>query len=309
MPSSFFTVAKCILLVLFIQHTEGFQKIITVTEVFDDDSVNDKHIVRSRGIGNDSGTDILTDLCCVHGNCSCLSLHAALINLTNDAVVNITNNVTLTSVVTVAGLTNIQIYGHNNATVYCNTHGGLYFVSCYNCTIKGIAWKGCGSRDISGHTDTVHPVLQLYNPSNVVIKNCSFQNSIGQALVLTGPSENVNISYCTFLYNDNYSSHGTAIHYSTNVSYQDALGVTIANCNFSYNSSTSVVYFGPTSLYNPDCYLYYSSFYFNKGSPVYLSNQNLEIYGNNEFYGNVAENGGAIFLSVIIPDLYFTKVL
>ena len=227
MPSSFFTVAKCILLVLFIQHTEGFQKIITVTEVFDDDSVNDKHIARSRGIGNDSGTDILSDLCCVHGNCSCLSLHAALINLTNDAVVNITNNVTLTSVVTVAGLTNVKIYGHNNATVYCNTHGGLYFVSCYNCTIKGIAWKGCGSRDISGHTDTVHPVLQLYNSSNVVIKNCSFQNSIGQALVLTGPSENVNISYCTFLYNDNYSSHGTAIHYSTNVF--------ISRCTWSYN--------------------------------------------------------------------------
>ena len=297
MPLSISAIAKCILLVLFVHHAEGSQNTITVMEVSDDDLVNDKIYTRSRATDDDSGTDILSDLCCIHGNCSCLFLHTVLTNLTNNTLVNVTSNVTLASVIPLVDLVNITIFGHNNPTVYCNDYGGVHFVSCYNCTIEGITWQGCGGRNISDNTAIIHPVLQLHNSSNVVVKNCSFQNSIGQALVLTGVSQDVNINHCNFLYNEQYRGHGTAIHYSTNIPYQDALGITIANCKFSNNSAMSVVYLGPTFIQNLDCYLYNSSFYFNKASPIYLSKQKFEVRGYNEFYGNTAENGGAIFIT------------
>ena len=52
--------------------------------------------------------------CCIYGNCSCPSLHSALAHLTSNVLIN------------------------------------LHFMSCYNCTIEGIIWERCGSRNISG---------------------------------------------------------------------------------------------------------------------------------------------------------------
>ena len=40
-----------------------------------------------------------------------------------------------------------------------------------------------------------------------------------------------------------------------------------------------------------------SEFYYNKGVPIYLSNQNLHIANNIRLYGNVAENGGGIVIT------------
>lgn len=80
------------------------------------------------------------------GNCSITN---ALSDLTNNSVINITTNVELSWIVTVVSYTNILITGHNNPTVNCNNRGGLNIVSCYNFTIKGITWDGCGANNIS----------------------------------------------------------------------------------------------------------------------------------------------------------------
>ena len=67
-----------------------------------------------------------------------------------------------------------------------------------------------------------------------------------------------------------------------------------------YNErAKSVVYFGPSSADRFCAYLTLqnSNFYHNKGVPIYLSNQNLHISRNIEFYNNSAENGGGIFIS------------
>ena len=61
------------------------------------------------------------------------------------------------------------------------------------------------------------------------------------------------IEYCRFLYNKEYRGHGTAIHYSSSVSY---VNLTVANCEYSGNShAPSVIYFGPSftsNLHNAD---------------------------------------------------------
>ena len=107
-------------------------------------------------------------------------------------------------------LADVTITGHYNPTVNCNNSGGLHFTSCHNCTIEGITWNGCGARNISDDGN-VYSVLQLFNSSNITIKNCSFQHSIGQAIVLSGMLGAVNIDHCKFSSNRQYEGHGTAI--------------------------------------------------------------------------------------------------
>ena len=175
----------------------------------------------------------------------------------------------------------------------CNNSGGLYLMSCYNCTIEGITWKKCGFRNISDDRN-VYPVLQLVNSSNITIKNCSFQHSIGQAVVLSGMSGDIIISHCNFSYNMEYKDHGVAILYYHSSTFP--LNFIITNCKFSYNEGAkSVAYFGQSP--NTFLYLQNSEFNYNKGVPVYLSNQNLHITGNIKFHGNIVENGGGIVAS------------
>ena len=134
-------------LVLFIHHTDGFGRVV-VTGVHNfAHTVTDENTIRA--IGSDSGSGAFSSSCCVYDNCSCSSLYSLLVNLSSDAVINITTDITLSSVVFVNNKSNIRIVGYNNPTVYCNSYGGLHLVSCYNCTIEGITWKGCGSRNIN----------------------------------------------------------------------------------------------------------------------------------------------------------------
>ena len=225
-------------------------------------------------------------------------LYNKLVHLTNNSLINITNDITLSSIIRLVGHSNITILGHNSPTVYCNIYGGLHLMSCYNCTIEGIRWEGCGGRK-NGENKHIHPVLQLSNSSSITFKNCSFQNSKGQALVLSGVSQDVNVEYCQFLHNTQYGGHGTAIYYSSNTLYHYVHNLTISNCKFDQNSGTiSVVHFG--SLFKnliSQIHIHNSSFSFNKGVSIYLSNQNLDIHGSNEFYGNSAKNGAGIYIS------------
>ena len=292
MPLTFATAA--VLLVLFIQYNEGFQRVLVIRESHPyDDSFSDDI---DDATSDDSGSGTLNGYCCMHGNCSCSSLYNALVNLTNNVLINITTNATLHSVIPMVGLVNITITGHNNPTVYCTDYGGLHLMSCKNCIIEGITWKGCGGgKNINDN----HPVLKFHNSSNTAVRNCTFQNSIGQALELSGVSGNMNIDHCNFLHNKLYRSHGTAIHSLSNTLY---LNLTIANCKFSYNGDAeSVIYFGPPSTkywyLQSNFHLHNSSFHFNRGVPIYLCSQKLDIYGNIEFYHNIAKHGGGIYIT------------
>ena len=226
------------------------------------------------------------------------SLCNALDNLTSNVFINITTDVELSSIIPIVNLTNITISGHNNPTVYCNNSGGLHFISCYNCTIEGITWEGCGTINIGGDDNSVYPVLQFTNSSNITIQNCSFQHSTGQAVVLSGMSGDVNINCCNFLYNKRYEGHGTAVYYSsTNMVASSPLKLMINNCKCINNGrAKSIMYFSELSAkLCKYLKLHNCEFHHNKGVPIYLSNQDLHINGNIKFSNNIAESGGGNF--------------
>ena len=122
---------------MFIHYIKGFETVILVAKLddlyYDDDNNN--------VVGSGSTSVTLRDLCCIHGNCSCSSLHSVLANLTSNVLINITTDVELFSIISIVKLSNVMITGHNYPTVNCNNSGGLHFISCYNCTIEGIIWK------------------------------------------------------------------------------------------------------------------------------------------------------------------------
>ena len=78
-------------------------------------------------------------------------------------------------------LENILIIGHNNPTVNCDSIGGISFITCHTCSIQFITLDECGTVDIDNRTE---PGLKLSNSSNVTIHDCTFQHSIGQAVLL-----------------------------------------------------------------------------------------------------------------------------
>ena len=133
------------------------------------------HSVVMEIVINNNG-DGSSHLYCVSGYCSGYSLNHALNNLADNVLINITTDVTLSSLNKFFNLENISIIGHNNPTVHCKSVGGIHFIFCHNCIIQGIAWDGCGNK----YTE---PGLMISYSSNVTIQNCSFQNSIEQAVV------------------------------------------------------------------------------------------------------------------------------
>ena len=166
-------IAIFVLLVIFIHYVEGFERVIVVNE----SGVHKDRLV----IRHDE--EVLAT-CCIYGNCSCPSLYNALANLTNNVLINITTEVELSSVILLADLAQITITGHNNPIVNCSNSGGLHFVSCHNCIIEGITWKGCGTKDVNGDGN-VAVVIQFNTSSSITISNCSFKESAGQVVVFS----------------------------------------------------------------------------------------------------------------------------
>ena len=288
-----FTITVVLLLVLFIEYVRAFDRIIEVTKLEDRLLVDQDETVTT---ATRSGS-ALRNSCCIFGNCSCESLYSALANLNSNVLINITTDVELSSVIQGVNLANITITGYNNPTVNCNNSGGLHFISCSSCTIEGITWKRCGAGNISGDGNA-YPILQLTNSSNITIQHCSYQYSIGQAVILSEVLGDVNVNYCSFLHAKGYKGHGTAIHYSSyNKLIVSPINITISKCNFLYNKGAkSIVYFGqPSNKHYEVLNLRDSEFGHNQGVPIYLSNQDLHINGNVKFHNNIAENGGAIF--------------
>ena len=238
-------------------------------------------------MNNGSNPDILT-------NYSDYSFHHELATLTTNGVIKITIDVMLLSVIQLVGLENISITGHNSPTVNCDNAGGIHFDNCHNCTVLGITWEKCGTESDR------KPVIELYNSSNIIVQNCSFQHSVTQAIALSEMSGNVIINSCKFLFNS-FKEHGTAIHYLTNNKYRHSkFQFTVTNCNFTHNgmaSDKSIVYIGPSSNKSLEqMYIMNSVFSNNRGVPLYISHQTVVANGN-MFLRNLADRGGAIFIT------------
>ena len=229
------------LLAVMFQYVIGEQiRVIHVSELI---SYND-NFSSSSGKYNDSG------VCCVYGNCTCHSLDYALANLISNVLINITTDVMLFTLIERSDLYNVSITGYNNPTVNCKNTAGIHFNSCYNCMIQGIAWNECGSTTKAG--------LMLNDHSNVIIQNCSFQNSLGQALVLSDVSGDVTINNCNFVNNSLYRGHGAAVHcYSNKVkSLSTNFIFNISNCTFSHNKQVKSVLYIENRLQQCNAMLY-----------------------------------------------------
>ena len=208
-------------LAVVLQHVDGYQRIVHVSELISDNVTN--------------AEDDNSHICCVYGNCTCSSLDHALANPTSNILINITTDVTLSSLIKALNTQNISISGHNDSTVNCKA-GGIHFTFCNNCIIQSVAWNGCGTEMPFNLNE---PGIKINYSSNVTIQNCCFQHSIGQALVLSEVSGDVNINNCNFVNNSHYSGHGAAIHYSymynVKTSSHNRFVFIIYKCNFNNN--------------------------------------------------------------------------
>ena len=59
----------------------------------------------------------------------------------------------------------------------------------------------------------------MSNSLNIVVKYCSIQKSVGQALVLSRVSNDVIIECYSFLSNKQYRGRGTALHIILSITY------------------------------------------------------------------------------------------
>ena len=280
------------LLLIFIQDVTGVE-----------DSSGNKDYSSASGSGhstfsneNISSTNDMSSysICEPYINYSDCSFHYELANLRSNHLINIGTDVTLLSIISLVGLENISIIGHDNPTVNCDNAGGIYFDNCHNCRVIGITWEKCGKNDSI-------PVIEIYNSSNIIIENCSFQHSVTQAIALSEMSGNVTINGCKFLFNNQFEGHGTAIHYLSKMKHHSKFQFTISNCNFTHNRASidkSVVYISPSNNKSMEqVYFMNSVFSSNQGMPIHISHQTVFASGIILFVGNEANSGGGIFIT------------
>ena len=222
---------------------------------------------------------------CLSYKCKCITFDINIVNISNKVVV--LNRIMYGGDVTIIGY---------NSTVICGDGGGLVLnanIGSVYVRIEGITWIGCGAvRNIENGLDRA--VLSIYDYRNVKIQNCSFQNSVGPAIILYNV-QNVNIDDCKFVNSEHYRGQGTAISsLSPNVQF-DVFA--IKNCNFSSNKNAiSIIHF-EYSHKKHNIYLSDSSFHNNQGVSIYLSSYgNLCINGSMLFESNVAEHGAGIYI-------------
>ena len=234
---------------------------------------------------------------CQYSKCFCKRLQ----DVPSNAVVIIAENITLSSTLQFFELDNISLIGYNNCSIQCENDGGLQFTSCSNVTIVNITWNLVTSK--TNMSNNLSPQITFYGSSNITIDNCTFQHSVGQAVVLSEMSGNVDIQHCKFVNNYNiiYSHRvqGSAIHYSSNCSKVSEGRLMINDCYFSDNSGIAslILLENHNNTLCESVVLQNSTFTNNQGVCIYLSNQNLYIKGNVLFENNVAENGAGIFIN------------
>ena len=223
---------------------------------------------------------------CLSKKCYCNNLEDILNGLTSDTLVNITDNVTLSSVIKLHHIHNISIIGYNNINAICVNGGGINLHQSSNLTIEGITWIKCGNNStpvINIHYGTHHNKPMV----GIIIQNCTFQQSLGQEILLSNVNEDVNISYCNFI--NNHQS-------KVSIAFEKILSIRISN-----NESIKVSQYFSRILYMKD-----TNFYNNRGGCVYVSSGCvLHISGDILFENNVAENGAGIYVidqSAVIFD-------
>ena len=276
--------SRILLLVVVACYVDGNQRIIHVSEL-----VSDNKDSITSGEGDNSL------ICCVYGNCSCSSLDHALANLTSNVLINITTDVTLSSLVTVSDLENVSIIGHNNP--HCELQKRWRNTLCNNCIIQGITWDGCGTEKFNISDDDSEPGLKLSKSSNVTIQSCSFQHSVGQAIVLSEMLGDVSINNCMFMDNSHYRGHGTAVHYSSNTRKCSNFEITISKCSFSYNKMKSLVYLENRLSKCNKIRFNNCIFYGSQGTSLYAINHNIYLNKKFLFQNNTALNGTGIYIS------------
>ena len=213
---------------------------------------------------------------CLSKKCYCNNLEDLLNGLKSHTSVNITDNVTLSSVIEFEYISNISIIGYNNINAICVNGGGIYLYQSSNLTIEGITWIKCGNNNtpvISIHHIINKPIVPS---SGIIIQNCAFQRSMGEAIVLF-VNEDVNIYHCNFTNN----------HHDV---------VVIIQYNYIDNANFEVDKYIPRS-FKHILNLKDTSFYNNQGVSVYvISGCILQISGDVLFENNVAENGAGIHI-------------
>ena len=265
------------------EKSSGNQRIVYVSELTSDD---EDFFTSTSGDSGERNTfpdnqDFSTLICCMYGNCSCNSFHHALAYLDNNVLINITTDVMLSSFIKVSHLTNVSITGHNDPTIHCNNIGAVKLIFCHNCVIQGITWDRCGYEK--------KPALKLSNSFNIKIKNCSFQHSKGQAIVLSNMLGDVIIDHCHFKYIDHQRYHGAAIHYLLkNITTGEPL-FKINNCNFTYNNCKGSVVYLENRIFGHkhNIFFHNSTFHNNQGVSIYAINQNIYLNGKILFQNNV----------------------
>ena len=271
------------------RYVDSNQRIIHISELISDD----KDFFTS-------GEDDNSHTCCVYGNCTCNSLDHALANLTSNVLINITSDAMLSSLTEVSDLQNVSIIGHNHPTLNCKRVGRIHFTFCYNCIIQGIIWDGCGAEITDDFTE---PVLKLNYSFNITIQDCSFQHSMGQALVLSKILGDCNINNCNFVNNSHYRGHGAAIHYSymynAKKSSHDQFLFAVNICTFTNNQHIRNLVYIENGLFIKyhKIFLSNSMFSGNQGISVYVINHNIYINGKVLFKNSVAVDGAGIYIS------------
>ena len=214
--------------------------------------------------------------------------------LTSKSQIIITTDVMLLSFVSLVGLEDIVIIGYDNPTINCNNAGGINFENCNNCTIIGLTWENCGTKNDR------KPVIELNNSSDIIIQNCTFQHSVTQALVFSEVSGDVTINNCNFAFNNKSVGHGIALYYASTMIHDSKLQFTISNCNFIQNgiSGKSVVYISSSNNKSMEEIIFTNvSFLNNQAVPIHISHQNVHVNGSALFKGNVADECGGIFIT------------
>ena len=236
-----------------------------------------------------NGSDSIS---CACGNSSCNSFGQALENLTSNVLINVTTDVTLSSLINLSDIENVTIFGHKDPIVKCKNFGAIRFIFCNNCIIQGITWDECG-------TDNAEPSLMIVNSSNIMINNCSFHHSKGQAVLLSEVSGYVKIFHSNFSHNSNYRGNGAAIHYSSSIiAKYPLLMFIISDCNFTYNKfAKSLVYIKSKTSDYFSLTFHQSNFCHNQGVSIYAVNQSIYFSGTHHFQNNAWKNGMGIYIS------------
>ena len=261
--------AAAFLLIVLAQLVEGNRSVFTVT-------CDNQWASYDKFHGDDIHHTSLSHNYCINDNCS-YSFDNLMEDLSNNSVINITCDMELSSVIAVFGLTNITITGHNNPTVGCNNSGGLHFTSCYNIKVEGVIFENCGFKNGS---DITYPVIKLDKTSAIAIKNCFFQHSEGQVVMMTEVSRDVIIDNCSFVNNTKYQGQGSVIHYVSENVVSSITKMSITNSNFKYNTGASSIVYLNSSKDVTRCQnlnIQNSIFIDNRKSTLHLVNQNVYI--------------------------------